>query len=120
MYGPVFSARWVREWVGNRGSAHIVGSHVRPVAIRKMSSPPNGRAMPFPLVWGTSRESLLKTPQTVVLKAANDEELMACLQAQDENALELLFVRYSRLVFGIAYRILGDRGEAEEVVQEVF
>jgi RNA polymerase sigma-70 factor (ECF subfamily) len=34
--------------------------------------------------------------------------------------IDLLFERYSRLVFSIAYRILGHPGEAEELVQEVF
>ena len=34
--------------------------------------------------------------------------------------LVVLFDRYSRLVLGTAYRVLGDPSEAEEVVQEVF
>jgi len=45
---------------------------------------------------------------------------MAGMQAKDAKSLDLLFGRYSRLVFGIALRILGDHGEAEEAVQECF
>lgn len=45
---------------------------------------------------------------------------MSSLQAKDSKALELLFDRYSGLVFGIALRILHDHSEAEEVVQEAF
>jgi RNA polymerase sigma-70 factor (ECF subfamily) len=45
---------------------------------------------------------------------------MGRLQAKDGKSLELLFTRYSRLVFGIALRILNDHSEAEEVVQESF
>ncbi len=45
---------------------------------------------------------------------------MAGLQAKDANALEALFGRYSKLVSGIAFRILRDYSEAEEVVQEAF
>jgi RNA polymerase sigma-70 factor (ECF subfamily) len=45
---------------------------------------------------------------------------MARLSANDAKALETLFNRYSRLVFSIAFRILRDYGEAEEVVQEAF
>lgn len=45
---------------------------------------------------------------------------MARLQASDSNALHVLFDRYSRLVFGIALRILNDHGEAEDIVQEAF
>jgi len=45
---------------------------------------------------------------------------MAGLWEKDSNALEALFGRYSRLVMGIAFRILRDHSEAEEVVQEVF
>jgi len=42
---------------------------------------------------------------------------MAGLQAKDEKALDSLFAKYSRLVFGIAQRILNDRSEAEDIVQ---
>ena len=45
---------------------------------------------------------------------------MARLQSRDAAALGLLFDRYSRLVLGIALRILHEYGEAEEVVQETF
>jgi len=49
-----------------------------------------------------------------------DEELMSLLRVEDPKALDLLFSRYSRLVYGIAFRILRNSGEAEEVVQECF
>jgi RNA polymerase sigma-70 factor, ECF subfamily len=56
----------------------------------------------------------------VEVRSPSDEELMSRLQANDAKSLELLFTRYSRLVFGIAFRILNDHSEAEEVVQESF
>jgi RNA polymerase sigma-70 factor, ECF subfamily len=49
-----------------------------------------------------------------------DEDLMAGMQAKDSRSLDLLYTRYARLVFSIALRILRDRSEAEEVVQETF
>jgi len=45
---------------------------------------------------------------------------MAGLQSNDASALEILFDRYSRLVFGIARSVVRDSGEAEDVVQEAF
>ena len=84
-----------------------------------MSSPPNGRALALPVVWGSTRESALSLP-VVEARSPSDEELMSSLQAKDSKALELLFDRYSGLVFGIALRILNDHSEAEEVVQEAF
>jgi RNA polymerase sigma-70 factor, ECF subfamily len=45
---------------------------------------------------------------------------MSWIRAKDHPALDELFARYSKLVFGIALRVLNDRSEAEEVVQEVF
>jgi RNA polymerase sigma-70 factor, ECF subfamily len=85
-----------------------------------MSSPPNGRALAFPVVWGTGRERSVAGPRPAEIRSPSDEELMAWMQAQDPNGLDLLYGRYARLVFGIALRILNDRSEAEEVVQEVF
>lgn len=50
----------------------------------------------------------------------SDEKLMALLPAENPDALDVLFSRHSRLVYSIAFRILHDAGEAEEVVQESF
>lgn len=84
-----------------------------------MSSPPNGRAVAFPVVWGTARPRVAG-PQPAELCTPTDEQLIAWVQAKDSAGLELLYNRYARLVFGIAFRILNDKSEAEEVVQEAF
>jgi RNA polymerase sigma-70 factor (ECF subfamily) len=53
-------------------------------------------------------------------RSPSDEGLMERLRFQDSYALDALFRRYSRLVMGIAFRALRDRGEAEDTVQETF
>src|SRR5215208_7927155 len=51
----------------------------------------------------------------------SDEQLMARLDGPEvEAALSKLYDRYSRTVYGVGIKILGDRSSAEEVVQEVF
>ena len=50
----------------------------------------------------------------------DDETLLGLIKSQDEGALSSLYDRYSRLLFGIALRITGDTGTAEEVMQDVF
>jgi RNA polymerase sigma-70 factor (ECF subfamily) len=51
----------------------------------------------------------------------SDEQLMTNLGgAEVEAALSELYDRYSRTVFGVGLKILGDRSLAEELVQEVF
>ena len=50
-----------------------------------------------------------------------DERLMASLDGPEvEAAIAALYDRYSRTVFGVGLKILGDRSMAEELVQEVF
>jgi RNA polymerase sigma-70 factor, ECF subfamily len=85
-----------------------------------MSTPPEGRALSFPLIWGRERSYRVTSPDPVETAPPSDEELMARLQAKNSAALDILFDRYSRLVLGIALRVLHDYGEAEDVVQEVF
>jgi RNA polymerase sigma-70 factor (ECF subfamily) len=85
-----------------------------------VSTPSNGRAPSFPIILDRSRARSVSVPETPVARCPSDEELMARLDANDSNVLNLLFERYSRLVLGIALRILHDHGEAEEVVQEAF
>jgi RNA polymerase sigma-70 factor (ECF subfamily) len=50
----------------------------------------------------------------------SDEQLIVQMQENQPDALQGLFVRYSKMIFVIAFRILHDRGEAEELVQDVF
>jgi RNA polymerase sigma-70 factor (ECF subfamily) len=49
-----------------------------------------------------------------------DAELLARVGERDREAFELLYGRYVRSVFGLALRRLGDRGHAEDAVQEAF
>ena len=53
-------------------------------------------------------------------KDAPDEQLIVALARQDLSALEALYERYGRVAFSLAYRIVGDRGAAEDVVQDAF
>jgi len=50
----------------------------------------------------------------------SDEELLAAIRSLDDLALAELYDRYGRMAFSLAYRILGERGVAEDVVQEAF
>ncbi len=49
-----------------------------------------------------------------------DGELLARIGRGDRRAFEDLYRRYARPVLGLALRRLGDRGRAEEAVQETF
>ncbi|MBV8117373.1 MAG: sigma-70 family RNA polymerase sigma factor [Candidatus Eremiobacteraeota bacterium] len=46
--------------------------------------------------------------------------LMAQVREQDPNAFEKLYDMHHRLVYGVALRILGEGGAAEDVTQSVF
>ncbi|HEX5875866.1 MAG TPA: sigma-70 family RNA polymerase sigma factor [Pyrinomonadaceae bacterium] len=50
----------------------------------------------------------------------DDVELMKAIAARDEAALAQLYDRYRVIVFGLLMRILNNREEAEDVLQEVF
>ncbi len=49
-----------------------------------------------------------------------DDELIAAIARGDHAALLMLYDRYGRIAYGLAYRILGDPGTAEEAVQDAF
>ena len=59
-------------------------------------------------------------PNLAELKLLTDDQLMVQLQEGVNDALAVLFERYHRLVFSIALKIVRDRGEAEDVTQNVF
>src|SRR2546430_8656865 len=51
---------------------------------------------------------------------ATDGELIVRAGDGDRGAFEVLYRRYARPVFGLALRRLGDRGRADDAVQETF
>jgi len=51
---------------------------------------------------------------------ADDEGLMVRIQKGEEHALGLLLERYGTVVMAIGVKVLRDREEAQELVQEVF
>jgi RNA polymerase sigma-70 factor, ECF subfamily len=55
-----------------------------------------------------------------VHREISDGELIARVGSGDRGAFETLYRRYARPVFGLALRRLGDRGRAEDAVQETF
>ena len=59
------------------------------------------------------------TPQPLD-NSPSDAELLARVGERDHEAFEILYGRYVRPVFGLALRRLGDRGHAEDAVQEAF
>jgi RNA polymerase sigma-70 factor, ECF subfamily len=50
----------------------------------------------------------------------NDETLLRLIAHSQESALGVLYDRYSRLVYSVAWNTLGDQERAEEVTQDVF
>ncbi len=49
-----------------------------------------------------------------------DADLVRQAQGGNEGAFEELVLRHQRFAFNVAYRVLGERAEAEDVIQEAF
>jgi len=49
-----------------------------------------------------------------------EREWMAEVQAGDKKALGKLYNRYNRILFGMIYKVLRNREESEDLLQEVF
>jgi RNA polymerase sigma-70 factor (ECF subfamily) len=55
-----------------------------------------------------------------VASATDDAGLVALLRQQPTAGIAALYDRFGRLVFSVAFRIVQDRGAAEEITQDVF
>ena len=51
---------------------------------------------------------------------ATDEALLSLVSQGSREALAVLFRRYARIVRGVAYRVLRDPSEADDLLQDVF
>ena len=63
---------------------------------------------------GHSRED---APSTEI---RDDGALLRAVATRDKEAFQQLYTRHSPMLFGLAVKILGDRVEAEDVLQETF
>jgi len=57
---------------------------------------------------------------TASTDAADDRALLRGVSAGDKEALRELYARHSGVLFALALKILSDRAEAEDVLQEAF
>jgi RNA polymerase sigma-70 factor (ECF subfamily) len=58
--------------------------------------------------------------QSPVETVTSDEILIAQICKQNKEALATLFRRYARIIRGVAYRVLGDASEADDLLQDIF
>lgn len=53
-------------------------------------------------------------------KTLSDIELIKLANNGDESAMTSLYYRYREWVFGLSFRLCGDKEDAQEILQEVF
>src|SRR5213596_3547652 len=66
------------------------------------------------------RKRVRSTMPAMATNETTDGELIVRAGDGDRGAFEVLYRRYARPVFALALRRLGDRGRAEDAVQETF
>jgi RNA polymerase sigma-70 factor, ECF subfamily len=64
--------------------------------------------------------SVASAPEQFVDSAVSDETLMGQICEGGTEALAVLFHRYARMARAVAYRVLRDTAEADDLVQDVF
>jgi RNA polymerase sigma-70 factor (ECF subfamily) len=74
----------------------------------------------FPLSKERVRASSAEADQDTPLTETAAEVLIARICDGDDEALAALFRRYARVVRAVAYRVLRDTSEADDMVQDVF
>src|SRR3954451_7733541 len=76
----------------------------------------------FVHAFSSAETQTLKTTQAQsrAVEQSLDQATMERLRCGDKEALGLLYDRYCRTVLSVGLRILRDRSEAQELVQDVF
>ena len=67
-----------------------------------------------------SKKKLLRSKTDPDTQRLSDESLAAQVSSGNSAALEVLYERYSATVLGLAFRIVGERAAAEDLLQETF
>jgi len=75
---------------------------------------------PLPLPRNEAPGPFVTTDQATYSSETPDEALLAGICGGNRDALGLLFRRYARMVRGVAYRVLRDASEADDLLQDIF
>jgi RNA polymerase sigma-70 factor (ECF subfamily) len=89
------------------------------MVIKKCDSPANR----FEEVSATHQRTVDRPDQrdlSTDLAVHSDESLLALVRGGDREALAVLFRRYAGIVRGLAYRVLRDASEADDLLQDIF
>jgi RNA polymerase sigma-70 factor (ECF subfamily) len=84
------------------------------------SSFPAARFPALPLSKEKAATDPLHKDTAVRTQEPSDEELIARIRENDNDALGVLFRRYARLVWSVAERIVRNKAEADDLLQDVF
>ena len=76
--------------------------------------------LPLPLSKNGKPRALVVSDQPTYSDEITDEALMALICDGDCEALASLFRRYAPIVRGVAYRVLRDPSEADDLLQDIF
>jgi RNA polymerase sigma-70 factor (ECF subfamily) len=82
-----------------------------------MSQNKNANSKPMRI---NSEGNTIRSQDDKALKSLNDEILAVQVASGDSGALEVLYDRHASTVFGIALKVIGEQGAAEDVLQETF
>lgn len=70
---------------------------------------------------GTGKEASASPTRRLTSDAGSSDEALMSLVCEGSNeALTILFRRYARIVRGVAYRVLRDPSEADDLLQDIF
>jgi RNA polymerase sigma-70 factor (ECF subfamily) len=64
--------------------------------------------------------NFVQDTENISTPSLSDEDLMSLICDGNKEALASLFRRYARIVRGVAYRVLRDASEADDLLQDVF
>ncbi len=67
-----------------------------------------------------SRRILIVTPRGRAYLLLADEDLISLVQTNDAEAFAVLYDRHSRTAYSLAYRMMGERQAAEDLLQDAF
>ncbi len=78
------------------------------------------RPPPFAVTDNSTETARESTAKESAPSQVSDEGLLLQVSEGSREALALLFRRYARLVRGVAYKVLRDTSEADDLLQDVF